>query len=87
MRVKAEQVGRNGFHRLERATIGGRRLGRDRGRILRDRDEHGAPLRLHMPVRLGYKSAKYIYSIRVSNVLGNEKGFWVDQGYSWYGGI
>jgi DMSO/TMAO reductase YedYZ molybdopterin-dependent catalytic subunit len=48
---------------------------------------HGAPLRLHMPVKLGYKSAKYIYSIRVGNVLGKEKGFWEDQGYSWYGGI
>jgi len=49
--------------------------------------EHGAPLRLHMPVKLGYKSAKYIYSIRVTNVLGKEKGFWEDQGYSWHGGI
>jgi len=49
--------------------------------------EHGAPLRLHMPVKLGYKSAKHIYSIRVSNVLGKEKGFWEDQGYPWYGGI
>jgi DMSO/TMAO reductase YedYZ molybdopterin-dependent catalytic subunit len=48
---------------------------------------HGAPLRLHMPVKLGYKSAKHIYSIRISNVLGEEKGFWEDQGYSWYGGI
>lgn len=48
---------------------------------------HGAPLRLHMPVKLGYKSAKYIYSIKVSDVLGIEKGFWEDQGYSWYGGI
>jgi DMSO/TMAO reductase YedYZ molybdopterin-dependent catalytic subunit len=40
-----------------------------------------------MPVKLGYKSAKHVYSIRVSNVLGREKGFWEDQGYSWYGGI
>jgi DMSO/TMAO reductase YedYZ molybdopterin-dependent catalytic subunit len=48
---------------------------------------HGAPLRMHMPVKLGYKSAKYLSSIRVSNVLGREKGFWEDQGYSWYGGI
>jgi DMSO/TMAO reductase YedYZ molybdopterin-dependent catalytic subunit len=48
---------------------------------------HGAPLRVHMPVKLGYKSAKHIYSIRVGNVLGKEKGFWEDQGYSWYGGI
>jgi DMSO/TMAO reductase YedYZ molybdopterin-dependent catalytic subunit len=49
--------------------------------------EHGAPLRIHMPVKLGYKSAKHLYSIRLSNVLSNEKGFWEDQGYSWYGGI
>ena len=48
---------------------------------------HGAPLRIHMPVKLGYKSAKYIYLIRVSNVLRKEKGFWEDQGYSWHGGI
>jgi DMSO/TMAO reductase YedYZ molybdopterin-dependent catalytic subunit len=48
---------------------------------------HGAPLRIHMPVKLGYKSAKHIYTIRVSNVLAKEKGFWEDQGYSWYGGI
>lgn len=48
---------------------------------------HGAPLRIHMPVKLGYKSAKFLYSIRVSNVLSREKGFWEDQGYSWYGGI
>ncbi len=31
---------------------------------------HGAPLRLHLPVKLGYKSAKHVYSLRVSNVLG-----------------
>jgi DMSO/TMAO reductase YedYZ molybdopterin-dependent catalytic subunit len=49
--------------------------------------EHGAPLRIHMPVKLGYKSAKHLYSIRLSNILSNEKGFWEDQGYSWYGGI
>jgi DMSO/TMAO reductase YedYZ molybdopterin-dependent catalytic subunit len=48
---------------------------------------HGAPLRLHSPVKLGYKSAKHVYSLRVSNVLRAEKGFWEDQGYSWYGGI
>jgi DMSO/TMAO reductase YedYZ molybdopterin-dependent catalytic subunit len=48
---------------------------------------HGAPLRIHMPVKLGYKSAKHIYSIRVSDALGKEKGFWEDQGYSWHGGI
>ena len=49
--------------------------------------EHGAPLRIHMPVKLGYKSSKHIYSLRVSNVLGADKGFWEDQGYSWFGGL
>ncbi len=48
---------------------------------------HGAPLRIHMPVKLGYKSAKHIYTIRVSDALGKQKGFWEDQGYSWHGGI
>ena len=48
---------------------------------------HGAPLRIHMPVKLGYKSAKYVYTMRVSNVLSKETGFWEDQGYSWHGGI
>jgi DMSO/TMAO reductase YedYZ molybdopterin-dependent catalytic subunit len=48
---------------------------------------HGAPLRIHMPVKLGYKSAKYLYTLRVSNVLSKETGFWEDQGYSWHGGI
>ncbi len=48
---------------------------------------HGAPLRIHMPVKLGYKSAKYLFSIRVTNVISKERGFWEDQGYSWHGGI
>lgn len=49
--------------------------------------DHGAPLRIHTPVKLGYKSAKHLFSLRVSNVLRSEKGFWEDQGYSWYGGV
>ncbi len=48
---------------------------------------HGAPLRISMPTKLGYKSAKYLISIRVSDALGKEKGYWEDQGYSWFGGI
>jgi DMSO/TMAO reductase YedYZ molybdopterin-dependent catalytic subunit len=48
---------------------------------------HGAPLRLHVPVKLGYKSSKHVYSLRVTNVLRAERGFWEDQGYSWYAGI
>ncbi|MFN7930441.1 MAG: molybdopterin-dependent oxidoreductase [Blastocatellia bacterium] len=49
--------------------------------------EHGAPLRLHTPIKLGYKSAKHLFSLRVTNVLSRETGFWEDQGYSWYGGV
>lgn len=49
---------------------------------------HGAPLRLQMPTKLGYKQAKYLNTIRVTNVLkGGERGYWEDQGYSWYGGL
>jgi DMSO/TMAO reductase YedYZ molybdopterin-dependent catalytic subunit len=49
--------------------------------------EHGAPLRLVLPTKLGYKQAKYIVGLRVSNVLGSKRGYWVDQGYGWYGGL
>jgi DMSO/TMAO reductase YedYZ molybdopterin-dependent catalytic subunit len=49
--------------------------------------EHGAPLRLVMPTKLGYKQAKYIVGLRVSNVLPARLGYWEDQGYSWHGGL
>jgi len=49
---------------------------------------HGAPLRLQMPTKLGYKQAKYLDTMRVTNVLSADKrGYWEDQGYSWYGGL
>ena len=49
---------------------------------------HGAPLRLQMPTKLGYKQAKYLDSVKVTNVLRNGmRGYWEDQGYSWYGGL
>src|SRR5689334_11622236 len=49
---------------------------------------HGAPLRLQMPTKLGYKQAKYLNTIRVTNLLtGGKQGYWEDQGYSWYGGL
>jgi DMSO/TMAO reductase YedYZ molybdopterin-dependent catalytic subunit len=49
--------------------------------------EHGAPLRLTIPTKLGYKQAKYLFSLRVSNVLSAQRGYWEDQGYSWHGGL
>ncbi len=49
---------------------------------------HGAPLRLQMPTKIGYKQAKYLVSLRVTNVLRDgQRGYWEDQGYSWYGGL
>ena len=49
---------------------------------------HGAPLRLQMPTKLGYKQAKYLTVVRVTNVLKPGKtGYWEDQGYSWFGGL
>ena len=44
---------------------------------------HGAPLRLLLPTKIGYKSAKYLTSIEVTNVL-RRRGYWEDQGYPWY---
>ena len=49
--------------------------------------EHGAPLRLVLPTKLGYKQAKYIVGLRVTDALGTKRGYWVDQGYGWYGGL
>jgi DMSO/TMAO reductase YedYZ molybdopterin-dependent catalytic subunit len=49
---------------------------------------HGAPLRLQMPTKLGYKQAKYLNTLRVTNVLQPSRtGYWEDQGYSWFGGL
>jgi DMSO/TMAO reductase YedYZ molybdopterin-dependent catalytic subunit len=48
---------------------------------------HGAPLRLSLPTKLGYKSAKYLTKLTVTNVLGAQHGYWEDQGYSWYAGL
>lgn len=49
--------------------------------------EHGAPLRLTIPTKLGYKQPKYIHTLRVTAELGAKRGYWVDRGYSWYGGL
>lgn len=40
---------------------------------------HGAPLRLQTPIKIGYKQAKYLQVIRVTNVLkGGMRGYWED---------
>jgi DMSO/TMAO reductase YedYZ molybdopterin-dependent catalytic subunit len=48
---------------------------------------HGAPLRLQLPTKLGYKSAKYLMTLDVAHVLPERAAFWSDQGYSWYAGL
>ncbi len=49
---------------------------------------HGAPLRLRIPSKLGYKQAKYLTTLRVTNVLRpGKRGYWEDQGYAWYAGL
>jgi DMSO/TMAO reductase YedYZ molybdopterin-dependent catalytic subunit len=52
---------------------------------------HGAPLRLRVERQLGYKQAKYLMRIEVTNRLDNiargKGGFWPDRGYEWYAGI
>jgi len=47
---------------------------------------HGAPLRLSLPTKIGYKSAKYLTGMKVTNVL-EFKGYWEDQGYDWFYGL
>ena len=45
---------------------------------------HGAPARVHSPVKLGYKNTKYL--VRVQFMAERNGGYWSDQGYEWYGG-
>ena len=47
---------------------------------------HGAPLRLQIPTKIGYKQAKYLTELKVTNVL-DKVGYWEDQGYSWFYGL
>jgi DMSO/TMAO reductase YedYZ molybdopterin-dependent catalytic subunit len=48
--------------------------------------EHGAPLRLSIPTKVGYKQAKYLTDLKVTNVL-ERVGYWEDQGYSEFYGL
>jgi DMSO/TMAO reductase YedYZ molybdopterin-dependent catalytic subunit len=47
--------------------------------------EWGAPVRLRIPVKLGFKSAKNLESIAVTNTYPG--GFWENQGYDWFSGV
>jgi DMSO/TMAO reductase YedYZ molybdopterin-dependent catalytic subunit len=49
------------------------------------RMNHGAPLRLYSPVKLGYKLTKYLTGMTFTK--DRPGGYWEDQGYPWLGGI
>ena len=46
---------------------------------------HGAPLRLHMPTKYGYKQIKRIGLIAYTNEKPDD--YWTKLGYDWYGGL
>ena len=52
---------------------------------------HGAPLRLRVERQLGYKHAKYVNRIEITDsfarIAGGRGGYWEDRGYEWYAGI
>jgi len=48
--------------------------------------EHGAPLRLSVPTKVGYKQAKYLTDLKITNVV-EKFGYWEDQGYSEFYGL
>jgi DMSO/TMAO reductase YedYZ molybdopterin-dependent catalytic subunit len=47
--------------------------------------EHGAPLRLIIPVKYGIKNIKRIGLIRFTNQ--RPRDFWYEQGYDWFSGL
>ena len=45
---------------------------------------YGAPLKLRVPTKLGFKNPKYIAALYVTD--DNPGGYWEDQGYNWFSG-
>jgi DMSO/TMAO reductase YedYZ molybdopterin-dependent catalytic subunit len=46
--------------------------------------EFGAPVRLRIPTKLGFKNPKSIVQLAVTNIYPG--GYWEDQGYNWFSG-
>jgi DMSO/TMAO reductase YedYZ molybdopterin-dependent catalytic subunit len=46
---------------------------------------HGAPLRLYSPIKLGYKMTKYLTAMTFTRERPG--GYWEDRGYPWLAGI
>ena len=49
--------------------------------------DHGAPLRLYSPLKLGYKLTKYLTAMTFTPPSDRPTGYWEDRGYSWFGGV
>jgi DMSO/TMAO reductase YedYZ molybdopterin-dependent catalytic subunit len=47
--------------------------------------EHGAPLRLYAPIKLGYKLTKYL--TKITFTAERPGGYWEDRGYPWFAGL
>ena len=46
---------------------------------------HGAPLRIHMPTKYGYKQIKRVGLIAYTNEKPDD--YWTELGYDWYAGL
>ena len=46
---------------------------------------HGAPLRLYSPIKLGYKLTKYLTAMTFTRERAG--GYWEDRGYPWFAGV
>src|SRR5271165_5221235 len=47
--------------------------------------KYGAPMKLRIPTKLGFKNPKHIMAIFVTNAYPG--GYWEDQGYNWFSGM
>jgi DMSO/TMAO reductase YedYZ molybdopterin-dependent catalytic subunit len=47
--------------------------------------KYGAPMKLRIPTKLGFKNPKYIAEIFITNDYPG--GFWENQGYNWFAGL
>jgi DMSO/TMAO reductase YedYZ molybdopterin-dependent catalytic subunit len=46
--------------------------------------EYGAPVKVRIPTKLGFKNPKHVAAIFVTNTYPG--GYWEDQGYNWFSG-
>jgi DMSO/TMAO reductase YedYZ molybdopterin-dependent catalytic subunit len=46
---------------------------------------YGFPMKIRMPVKLGFKQPKYVVAMEVTNT--DKGGYWENQGYNWFSGL